>query len=569
MSDPATGLQIGVSTLAELTRLVAAHGVYALTILAIFILQRRAAASLRRATTRNDKEYFRRHYNWATALAYGLTLIATGVWFYGNFLHRATCVVQGSIRGLEDQTITPQSPDDPPFRVHRVGNYRRDVDFYYNKEAEEGLQGYVLDWALVASARKEVYLTFQQQVRTWSESGRFDLTGLGGPPRSQLVSRTVSGVFKLDIDDPRKLEGTRVHLQYTPDPEDPDGKLGTLKRVEGAGFQPIPWLDETETGRPDSVSARRAPGFGLAAAAWAWPAAQVETRTARSEPTERAKQWRLLSLLGSGELSDQLLGKKLLLHQGAGAPALMEWLLDEEDTRGYDRELLVYNLSAVVSELERAGHPPPPEIRKRLADELWYLRDPAAAAPLYESLTYKELTSEWDLYKKGVSLFETGRFELAIPPLERFLEDPDRSAGAEAPARYALGCAYAKTLRTREAVIQLERVLELGVTEPGVRYALGKVYLDQGRYERAQEVLSVDLYPEDVPLRVALAGALAKQGDRERAAHIFEELVAFGERDPVHLEYLAHLYSDVGAEPDNAARLRAEAEEVRGRKPKP
>lgn len=540
MSDPATGIQIGVSTLTQLTQLVAAHGVYALTILAIFILQRRAAASLRKATTQDDKDYYRKHNNWATLLAYGLIVVATGIWFYGNFIHKATCVVQGSIRGLKDQTIAPQGPDDPPYRVHRVSNYRRDVDFYFNKEAEEGSEGYVLDWALVASARKDVLLTFQQQVRTWKRPGPFDLPDLGGSSRSKLASRTISGVFKLEVEDPRKLEGTRVHLQYSLHPDDPHGKLGTLKLVAGTEFVEIPWLDESSIDESSTLAARRALSLGLAAPAWARAVAQTEGEAAPPEPAERAKRWRLLSLLGSGDLSDQLLGKQLLLKQGPKAHALMEELLAEGDTRGYDRELLVYNLSAVAAELDRAGSPPPPEVRKSLAEKLWELRDPAAAALHYEMLTYKELTSDWDLYRKGVSLLEAGRFESAIPPLERFLEVSDSALGAEVAARYALGSAYAKTNRPDEAIVELRKVLELGVRDS-----------------------------QRPPTLVALAGALTMRGEQEEAASIFDELVDFDPHSVEHLELLADLYSDVGVEPENVSRLREDARKLRELKPEP
>ncbi len=540
MSDPATGFQISVDSLTRLTQLVAAHGVYALAIITIFILQRRAIKNLQSASTDDDRRYFRQHFNWTTGLTFALILLASGVWFYGNFLFNPMCVVQGSIRGLQDQSLLPQSAEDPPYQVHRIANYRRDVDFYFKKDSEEGSEEFVLDWALVASARKEVLLKFQQQVKVWRPPDPFDLAGAGGPTRSKLASSTIAGIVKLDIADPRELEGQKIHLQYFPDSEDPLGRRGSLKLVVGSGFRELPWLDDLPATVPPSVATPRVSSLGFAAPAWASPAAQEDRDTARPAAPERAKLWRLLGLLGSGDLSDQILGRQLLVKQGAGAYELSERLLDEEEAGGYDRELLVHNLAAVMVELGESPGQPPSNLSKRLADELWYLRDPRAAARLYAGLSDKDLTSEWDLYKKGVSMFEAGDYSAAIPALERFLEESDSALGAEAPARYTLGCAYLKADRPADAKAELERVLAL----------------DLGAQQQ-------------VASRVALAGALANQGEQERADRIFDELVALDPRSAEHLQHLAELYSEVGAEPGNAERLGVEAENLRRRKPNP
>jgi hypothetical protein len=84
-----------VELLRVLTLLIAAHGVYALSAIFIFYQQRRSVTDLAKATDPTDRRLFRRVYVSVVAATYVLVLLTTGVWIYGNFVHRPVSIVKG------------------------------------------------------------------------------------------------------------------------------------------------------------------------------------------------------------------------------------------------------------------------------------------------------------------------------------------------------------------------------------------------------------------------------------------------------------------------------------------
>ena len=70
-----------VTVIEKLTLLVAAHGVYALSVIFIFYLLRRAYQNLQQAQTDEDRRYFRRAHAAVLAATFFLVAAASTVWW--------------------------------------------------------------------------------------------------------------------------------------------------------------------------------------------------------------------------------------------------------------------------------------------------------------------------------------------------------------------------------------------------------------------------------------------------------------------------------------------------------
>ncbi len=98
------------------------------------------------------------------------------------------------------------------------------------------------------------------------------------------------------------------------------------------------------------------------------------------------------------------------------------------------------------------------------------------------------------LYRQGMSLLERGDYEAATIPLGK--------AAAREPAkssvREALGRAYFRARRYREAVAEFEAVIERYPVNDFAHFCLGRALALSGRSERARRHLAIasNLRPE-------------------------------------------------------------------------
>jgi len=121
-------------------------------------------------------------------------------------------------------------------------------------------------------------------------------------------------------------------------------------------------------------------------------------------------------------------------------------------------------------------------------------------------------------WEEGVAAFKSGNFQQAAKEFQGFVDErPDVFQG-----HYMLGQSLAKLGRDQEALTHLRKALELESGNVGVQLALGKVYLDVGRYSDAAALLgkidASSLPASQQPvLHQMLAKALEKSGDSGRA----------------------------------------------------
>lgn len=121
-------------------------------------------------------------------------------------------------------------------------------------------------------------------------------------------------------------------------------------------------------------------------------------------------------------------------------------------------------------------------------------------------------------WEEGVAAFKGGNYQQAAKEFQGFVDErPDVFQG-----HYMLGQSLAKLGRDQEALTHLRKALELESGNVGVQLALGKVYLEVGRYSDAAALLgkidASSLPKSQQPaLHQMMALALEKSGDSGRA----------------------------------------------------
>ncbi len=95
--------------------------------------------------------------------------------------------------------------------------------------------------------------------------------------------------------------------------------------------------------------------------------------------------------------------------------------------------------------------------------------------------------STYELYRRGISLLERGDYDAAAVPLSRVAaREPQKSS-----AREALGRAYFRARRYREAVAEFEAVIERYPVNDFAHFCLGRALALSGHSDRARRHLAI------------------------------------------------------------------------------
>ncbi|HKJ34938.1 MAG TPA: tetratricopeptide repeat protein [Solirubrobacterales bacterium] len=108
--------------------------------------------------------------------------------------------------------------------------------------------------------------------------------------------------------------------------------------------------------------------------------------------------------------------------------------------------------------------------------------------------------STYDLYRRGMSLLERGDYDAATVPLGRAAaREPEKSS-----VREALGRAYFRARRYREAAREFEAVVERHPVNDFAHFCLGRALALSGRSDRARRHLAIasNLRPERRDYRI-------------------------------------------------------------------
>ena len=204
----------------------------------------------------------------------------------------------------------------------------------------------------------------------------------------------------------------------------------------------------------------------------------------------------------------------LLLAQGASLPDA-------------DRAYAAGRYAEAAGEYRRLleSAPGEPGLLLRLAAAEYQLGDYAAAERHFRGVLEKAEAPP-ALVGLGTTLLMLGRFDEAIPPLERALElTPE-----DVQVRRALGRAYAEEGMFVEGEATLSKLLEEDPSDWQSWYFLGALFFDQNYHQPALDALekSLALHPDNPTAHVYRAGSLSQLGRADEAEQAFNELA----RDP-------------------------------------
>ncbi len=147
---------------------------------------------------------------------------------------------------------------------------------------------------------------------------------------------------------------------------------------------------------------------------------------------------------------------------------------------------------------------------------------------LWESAARVSPRSARALRLYGQSLYRTGKFREAVPPLERAV----RILPLYDEAWVDLGIAQMQSRQEEKAEVSLRKALELNPAIPEVHLSLGVLYVGTGRPEKARFHLdrAISLNPRLIEARFNLGTLQLKAGDHAAAARQFRAALAVDPR---------------------------------------
>lgn len=466
----------------NLTNLLAAHGVYALTVIFIFYQQRRAYQNLREASAGHERVYFRRVHVSVIAATYVLAVASTIVWFYATFMYQPVRLIKGEVNGLV-KTIAESSGADVETRHQQLAPERAgDLDFYPVNDTPTLTGEYRFRWALLAREDlRHLAFRFVQESALPTDVPLLR-PGVPGVDRvSDAGSRAqkrsvVEKRFVLDLDALHYSPTRAIHLTYR-SADDP-ASLGHLwlSREDG-GFDQIKWADATDVVQPRLLTRL----LELLSPALA---AKSGVTMFEKDGTYKAEAGRALQLqLGSDELRTRLNARELLTQGGSASFKFIIDVLDKKivaPPQSADWPLLIDSLLKAVDDIELRGERFPREGHLKLAVASYDIADYRSAAVHFDkagdALTRRD---PMQMAMRGHSYVETERFAEAIDTLNQYLA-ADLSTQNRLWARNELGWLYHRTGRWTDAIREEKEALRLAPDSADAINSLAYTYAKQG-----------------------------------------------------------------------------------------
>lgn len=538
----------GVDTLERLAELLAAHGVYALTVIAVFYLEWRARLNLHNAE-QQDHAFFRKAYTFILALLILLMAVSTTVWIYATFFYSYRGYIRGSVMELTEQPVRPVSIQDPPKVVQQIVPQSFDIDLYQSKKikAPDSTEGrYDLGWVLLP--RDEVRtlgFRFQHHYEIMGVRGRLepsaDLSPLSGRPAFE--KRTISRKFMIDLQQIEYAPGNSIDLVYEPDPVDAARKIGRiLMRGAGSALVLIPWEDAQAGVRPV-----RGPAADRAAVRGWFPVVFAQARAAAQKSPfgdrgEYDPQFGrvLRARLASQDLATQLQARRVLVDAGRRAFPFMRDTLSASPDAVDDSSLLHQNLADALIEIEAGGAVAPSDIPLKLATVFYDAGDFGAAAAFFDRAGNGPFSDAQVHFRRGFAYSQTEQREKAIREYQTYLTKVE-SPRARAVTLTNLGLVAEDRRRGDEAVAYYQKAIK---ADPTYAIAMNNLaYLSAERGDRMNEALrladrALELEPKNPLIKDTKGWLLYKLGRYAEAVPILREAAALAPDEAVIRSHL-------------------------------
>lgn len=151
-------------------------------------------------------------------------------------------------------------------------------------------------------------------------------------------------------------------------------------------------------------------------------------------------------------------------------------------------------------------------------------------------------------FQQAVDVFNTGKYQEAIPLLEKSAEAAAacRRKDVGEKAKLLIGMCYDATNQKDKAAEIYRELVKAGTTEKDAYINLYVANVGAKEFDKAINVLKrgVKVLPKDAQLKALLAGTYLQAGKKDEAEKIVGELLAMGENNAEVLNYVGGIYRD-------------------------
>jgi len=551
-------VMIGVDTLTQLSQLVANHGIYALFVIFLFYLERRAAKLLKGATNDKEKIFFQRKYSQVLVSVFVCGVLVAGVWIYATFYYRDKITIEGVLEGLRHEVSQPASIGEQRIvdRIAAIGN----GFFMREKPAELDDRSIDVEWVLVTSNDESESLDLKLQHNcSYLPSGKEAAVVIGLPGEAPVLKPQMAAPLldriHLDLRALKDLARKRVELVYKSDESDPCRHMGTLAINDGKRFVPLPWMSANAAPKPIAKE-RKSALFGLTEI-WADPIARSGVPALTPDVTAR-----LTESLASQDLEKQLSAQAILEANGAASYSFIERQLDWASATiavGRDYPYLVQSLVAAVEKIELSGPKPPPGLQLGLAKALYAIGEYKRSSERFDNVPDSAIGPDL-LLLRGAADTRAGNYLRARKSFEAYA----RQAVRPHDKSLALGNLGALMLiqgRNEDSRQALSDALKVDPSNGAALLDLGLAQARLGRFDESANTFSHVLAsnPGRTDVKVNLSRAYQKLGKLDPAMHLLEEVVTAAPRDMIAKNNLAYIYTLKGVYADRALAYSEEA----------
>jgi tetratricopeptide (TPR) repeat protein len=531
------------NSISRLTELLAAHGVYALTIIFIFYQQWRAGRNLQTAGAA-DHAYFRKVYTSVVTATYALVVISTAVWIYATFIYFPKFYIRGSVSGLTEQVASPQKQGDPPKVIETIAPESLEIDLYQTKKNKDETSSegkYDLGWVLLPLENVHTLVfRLQHRYEKIKSTKRASLNPI--PSAGSLESKKTEKRFTLDLRKINYSPGSSIQLMYEPDSQDQVEKIGKMyfRETDSGNRVEIPW-EEVTPGKKTTENQKS--GFSFPSTVVVYASSREKSIFKENGDYDPQLGRVLRERLGNSDLKTQLAARDLLADSGKRSFKFILDSLNAPSDASDSKALLVSNLASVVRDIESAGAAAPRNIHLTLAKAFFDLNDSQSSAEFFDKAGEKPNDHPELYFERAVVYYQTKSYDRAITNLNEFLEKDHRSY-SQALAHTILGSSYKKLGRDQEAVSHFGKAIYIYPTLAMPYNGLAYLYADRGeKLEEALRLVNRALALEKDPDELAndkdtKGWILYKLGKYDEALSLIKEAATKISDDPVIREHL-------------------------------
>lgn len=532
------------TTWSTLSQLVAAHGVYALTVIVIFYMWRQAVADLKNGKPQ-DHAHYRKVQDAVIAIAFGLIIASTVVWIYATFFYGRKVYLKGAVVGLIDQPVVPQKSDDPPMVVQQIAPVSLDIELYQSKKIEtESLAkgAHTLLWVLLPNKNlKTVAFHFQNQYKIFRAARRtLNLFASNTPP---FEEGNPEGVFLVKLEDIQYSPGSLIQLKHVPAADDPVRKLGQmiLENPDGSTV-PLPWQPEQSTKPAVPANAyihMLEPGWLSPLSVYAWSMGEKSPFGPNGDYDSQFGR-ALRQRLGSPSLEAQSEAVRILVENGNRSFKFIGDTLVNPPHAGLDLSLLTSNLGKVVEGIESGGNPTPPDLNLKLAAAFFQIQDYKSAAHFFDKAGVSPQDKNEYYFMRGLAYAENGENRKAVENYKVFLTR-DKRAKDQASTRGNLGNAYFALGDSAAAIAEYQKAMQLDPTLASTYNNLAYLYAEQEKnLPQALSLVNraIELDPKEPDFKDTKGWVLCKMGNAKDGASLIEEAA---KAEPYNMDIRKHL----------------------------